>query len=236
MVEFFQAEYVVAFFTLTAMEIILGIDNIVFLAIVVEKLPKEQRAFARRLGLILAMLMRIGLLLSISWVMKLTDPWFSLFNHDFAARNLILLVGGLFLIGKSTLEIHEKVEGKSHSAKKIKAPTMSKAIIQIMVLDIVFSLDSVITAVGMVDKVGIMIAAVVASMIVMLVFAGAISNFVGRHQTIKMLAMAFLILIGVMLVAESVGQHIERGYIYFAMAFALTVEMLNLRAQKGSKA
>ncbi len=235
MSEMLSLETLIAFGTLTAMEIVLGIDNIVFLAIVVEKLKAKQRVFARRLGLFLAMFMRILLLLSISWIMKLTTPLFSAFGYDFSARNLILFLGGLFLIGKSTVEIHERIEGDSHSGKKTKATTLSSAIFQIVLLDLVFSLDSVITAVGMVDQISIMIAAVVASMAVMLVFAGSISDFVGRHPTIKMLAMSFLILIGVMLVAESVGQHIQRGYIYFAMAFSLVVEMLNLRAHKTSK-
>ncbi len=234
MSEFLQLEVLVAFGTLTAMEIVLGIDNVVFLAIVVEKLRGKERDFARRVGLILAMVMRIGLLLSISWIMGMTTPLFTVFKHDFAARHLILLLGGLFLIGKSTMEIHERVEGDHKDKKGKRAPSLKAAIAQIVVLDLVFSLDSVITAVGMVDKIPVMIAAIVVSMAVMLIFSARISNFVTKHPTIKMLAMAFLILIGVMLVAESLGQHIERGYIYFAMAFSLIVEMLNLRANKKS--
>lgn len=230
--DFLQGEYLMAFATLTALEIVLGIDNIVFLAIVVEKLKPDQRAFARKLGLFLAMLMRILLLLSINWVMRLTDPLFKVGSYEFSARNLILLLGGLFLIGKSTLEIHEKVEGAHGEGPKAKSTTLLSAIIQIVTLDLVFSLDSVITAVGMVDKISIMIAAVIVSVVIMMIFAGAVSRFVTEHPTVKMLAMAFLILIGVMLVAESVGQHIERGYIYFAMLFSLIVEFLNLRARK----
>jgi len=235
MSELFQFELLIAFGTLTAMEIVLGIDNIVFLSIIVEKLKSDQRAFARRTGLFLAMFMRICLLLSISWLMKLTEPLFTIGAFELSARNLILLVGGLFLIGKSTLEIHEKVEGHEHQKSHAKSTSLKSAILQIVILDIVFSLDSVITAVGMVDHVSVMIAAIIASMGVMLVFAGMISEFVSRHPTVKMLAMAFLILIGVMLVAESLGRHIERGYIYFAMAFSLIVELLNLRAYRKRK-
>jgi predicted tellurium resistance membrane protein TerC len=234
MSEFLQVEVLVAFGTLTAMEIVLGIDNIVFLAIVVEKLRGKEKDLARQIGLFLAMLMRIALLLSISWIMGMTKPLFTAFNHDFSARHLILLLGGLFLIAKSTMEIHERVEGDHKAQKTKRAPSLKAAITQIVLLDLVFSLDSVITAIGMVDKIPVMIAAIVAAMVVMLVFSGRISNFVTKHPTIKMLAMAFLILIGVMLVAESLGQHVERGYIYFAMAFALIVEMLNLRANKKS--
>lgn len=234
MSEYLQAEALIAFGTLTAMEIVLGIDNIVFLAIVVEKLKGKERDLARQVGLVLAMFMRIGLLLSISWIMGMTNPLFTAFNHDFSARHLILLLGGLFLIGKSVMEIHERVEGHHHGQKGKRAPSLKAAITQIVLLDLVFSLDSVITAVGMVDKIPVMVAAIVVAMGVMLAFSGRISNFVTKHPTIKMLAMSFLILIGVMLVAEGMGQHIERGYIYFAMAFALVVEFLNLRAHRKS--
>ncbi|MGE3975129.1 MAG: TerC family protein [Bdellovibrionales bacterium] len=235
MEEYLTAQVLIALLTLTSLEIVLGIDNIVFLAIVVEKLPAKDRDFARRLGLVLAMLMRILLLMSLGWVMKLTTPLFTVMDQDISARSLILLLGGLFLIAKSTLEIHEKVEGHSHAEKVVKVYSLKNALIQIVLLDLIFSLDSVITAIGMVDKISIMITAVVLSMCVMLLFAKRISDFVAAHPTVKMLAMSFLILIGVMLVMEGLGKHIEKGYIYFAMFFSLAVEMLNLRAQKKSK-
>ena len=229
------AEGWIALLTLTVLEIVLGIDNIIFISILAGKLPAAQRERARRIGLSLAMLIRIGLLLSISWVMGLTRPLFELFSHPFTGRDLILALGGLFLIGKSTLEIHDKLEGDEghHGAAKA-AATFGSVITQILLLDIVFSLDSVITAVGMAEDVAVMIAAVVIAVGVMLFSASAVSSFVERHPTVKMLALSFLLLIGVSLTAEGVGTHIPKGYIYFAMAFSVFVEMINLRIRSRS--
>ncbi len=218
--------------TLTALEIVLGIDNVVFISILAGKLPKEQQAKARNIGLALAMLTRIALLFSISWVMRLTDPLFSVFNFGISGRDLILIFGGLFLIGKSTHEIHGKLEGEEGHASERVAPSFASVIIQILLLDLVFSLDSVITAVGMVNNLWVMVTAVVIAVGFMLVFAGPVSNFVERHPTVKMLALSFLLLIGTMLVAEGFHQHIPKGYIYAAMAFSVFVEMLNLRIRK----
>ncbi len=221
----------VALLTLTALEIVLGIDNIVVLAVVTGRLPKNQQPKARQLGLSLAMFMRIGLLLSISAIMSMQRPLFTLWAHPVSGRDLILLGGGLFLIWKAVKEIHEKTEGgDSEAAHATAAKSFATAIIQIMLLDLVFSLDSVITAVGMAQRVPVMVAAIILAVLVMMLFAGAVTAFVNRHPTIRMLALAFLLLIGVMLVAEGFGKHIEKGYIYFAMAFSLFVEMLNLRA------
>lgn len=225
--------WIVPLLTLTLLEIVLGIDNVIFISILAGKLPKEQQAKARQTGLLLAFVTRVALLFSISWLMSLTKPLFTLpiLDHPLTGRDLILLLGGLFLIGKSVTEIHHKLEGDDGSANPAGGAKVSfnAVIVQILLLDIVFSLDSVITAVGMVKQLWIMIAAVVISLGVMLAFAGAISNFVNRHPTVKMLALSFLILIGVTLVGESLGQHIPKGYIYFSMAFAFLVEMLNLR-------
>ena len=233
--ELFTAENLVALLTLTALEIVLGIDNVVFISILTGKLPTEQRARARRIGLGGAMLMRIGLLLTLSWIMRLTAPLFSVGSHTVSGRDLILLLGGLFLIGKATFEIHERVEGHGAAgAKHARRVSMRMIIFQIMLLDIVFSLDSVITAVGMARALPVMIAAVIISVIVMLVFARPVGEFVEHHPTVKILALSFLLLIGVMLVADGLGQHIPKGYIYFAMAFSLLVEMLNLRMHKKS--
>lgn len=219
----------IALLTLTVLEIVLGVDNIIFISILAGKLPEERRDKARRVGLALAMLMRIALLLSLTWVMKLTSPLFSAFGRGVSGRDLILLVGGMFLIGKSTFEIHEKLEGtEGHSSAKA-AATFRGVIVQIMLLDIIFSLDSVITAVGMAQQVSVMIAAVVISVIFMMWWSRAIGDFVERHPTIKMLALSFLILIGVNLVADGLGQHIPKGYTYFAMAFSVMVEMINLK-------
>jgi len=219
----------IALITLTALEIVLGIDNIVFISILAGKLPTDQQARARTVGLALAMITRILLLLSIAWIIRLTAPLFSVLGQDISGRDLILIIGGLFLLTKSTHEIHQKLEGEEgHSSKRV-AASFSSVIVQILLLDVVFSLDSVITAVGMVDEIAIMIAAVVIAVGFMLVFAGAISRFVEAHPTVKMLALSFLILIGVNLIAEGIGQHIPKGYIYFAMAFSVGVEMLNLR-------
>ena len=233
MSELLTSENLLALLTLSLLEIVLGIDNIVFLAILTGKLPEEQRSKARRVGLALAMLMRIGLLLALSWVMRLTEPLFEPFGHSISGRDLILLGGGVFLIGKATWEIHDKLEAASeHGAKGGGKAAFGAILVQIVLLDIVFSLDSVITAVGMANQIAIMIAAVVLAVGVMLVFANAVSEFVERHPTIKMLALSFLILIGVMLVAEGMGKHIEKGYIYFAMAFSLLVELLNMRLRR----
>jgi predicted tellurium resistance membrane protein TerC len=231
-------ETITALLTLTAMETVLGIDNIIFIAILVDRLPKEQQAKTRNIGIALALIIRIALLFSISWIMTLKEPLFSVFGQSFSGRDLILLGGGLFLLAKSTFEIHHKVEGdpqihlheaEGHIKKKVDAKMM---LLQILILDIVFSLDSVITAVGMASDVSIMVAAMLISMLIMLLSAGKISGFVEKHPTIKILALSFLLLIGVMLVAESFGAHISKGYIYFAMAFSLTVEMLNMRYRK----
>lgn len=221
-----------AFATLTLLEIVLGIDNIIFLSILVGRLPAAQRPRARTVGLAMAMLMRIALLLSITWVMSLEKPFFSLFDLDFTGRSLILLGGGLFLMAKSTLEIHGSLEGEEHEHEGKGGAGFVSVIVQIAIIDIVFSLDSVITAVGMADHVEVMIAAVVAAVAVMMFLAGPISDFVDRHPTVKMLALSFLILIGVALVGEGLGFHIPKGYIYFAMAFSVVVEMLNIRLRK----
>jgi predicted tellurium resistance membrane protein TerC len=224
-----SAEGWIALGTLTVLEIVLGIDNIVFISILAGKLRQEDRARARKVGLSLAMIIRILLLLSITWVMGLTAPLFAVLGYEISGRDVILLVGGLFLIGKSTLEIHEKLEGvEGHGSAKV-AKSFASVIIQILLLDIVFSLDSVITAVGMADDVAVMILAVIIAVGVMLLSSGAISEFVDRHPTVKILALSFLLLIGVSLIGEGLDQHIPKGYIYFAMAFSVFVEMINLR-------
>ena len=224
----------IAFLTLTALELVLGIDNIVFISILVDKLPKEKRELARRIGLFMAMFMRIGLLLVLSWLVGLTAPLFTVLNQDISGRDLILISGGLFLIWKSTGEIHQSMEGEEgHASSAVKA-TFSAVIVQIMIVDMVFSLDSIITAVGMVDDVQIMIAAVVASVALMMLFAGSIGRFVSDHPTIKMLALSFLVVIGVVLIAEGFDNHVPKGYVYFAMAFSVIVEMLNIRMRKKS--
>jgi predicted tellurium resistance membrane protein TerC len=217
---------------LTFLEIVLGIDNVIFISILAGKLPYSQQAKARRLGLAFAFITRILLLLSIKWLMGLTKPLGAVFSHEFSAKDLILFAGGLFLIAKSTLEIHAKLEEAGKEPVVRTRGGLVGTIIQISLLDIVFSLDSVITAVGMAQHLPVMIAAVTVALFVMILAAGAISQVVNRHPTIKMLALAFLIMIGVMLVADGLGQHIERGYIYFAMAFSTAVEMLNLRVRR----
>ena len=223
------AEGWIALGTLTVLEIVLGIDNIVFISILAGKLPPADRERARKLGLSLAMIIRILLLVSISWVMGLTRPLFGLFGHEVSGRDLILLIGGLFLLAKSTHEIHNNLEGEEGHSEGKAAASFGATIVQILLLDIVFSLDSVITAVGMADDVSIMIIAVVIAVAVMLFASGSISAFVERHPTVKMLALSFLLLIGVSLVADGFGQHIEKGYIYFAMGFSVFVEMINLK-------
>jgi predicted tellurium resistance membrane protein TerC len=225
----------IAFATLTALELVLGIDNIIFISILVDKLPPQKRELARRIGLFMAMFMRIGLLLLLSIIVGLVAPLFTVFGQDISGRDLILILGGLFLIWKSTGEIHQSLEGEEeHGASSVKA-TMAAVILQIMVIDLVFSLDSIITAVGMVDEVAIMIAAVIASVGLMMAFASAIGRFVSNHPSIKMLALTFLVVVGVVLMAEGLGHHIPKGYIYFAMAFSLGVEMLNIRFRKRAK-
>jgi predicted tellurium resistance membrane protein TerC len=223
----------IALVTLTVLEVVLGIDNIVFISILSDKLPESQRARARNAGLGLAMVMRILLLLAISWVIGLTATLFSVFGNEISGRDIILIIGGLFLLGKATFEIHEKLEGEeSHEGAAKVSATFVGVLTQIVLLDAVFSLDSVITAVGMADEIAVMIAAVVIAIGVMLLSAGAISNFVNRHPTVKMLALSFLLLIGMSLVAEGWELHIPKGYIYFAMGFSVFVEALNLRIRK----
>ena len=221
----------ISLLTLTGLEIVLGIDNIIFISILAGKLPREQQGKARQIGLMLALITRIALLCSISWLMRLTAPLFTLplIDHGLSGRDFILGLGGLFLIAKSVHEIHGKLEGGDGEATAGRVASFTGTVVQIVLLDIVFSLDSVITAVGMANHLGVMIAAVIIALVIMLIFAGAISDFVHKHPTLKMLALSFLILIGVTLVGESLGQHIPKGYIYFSMAFAFAVEMLNLK-------
>jgi len=215
--------------TLTALEVVLGVDNVIFVSILASKLREAQRSRARRVGLFLAMFMRIGLLFSLAWMIRLTEPLFSVLGRGFAGRDLILIGGGLFLLAKSTFEIHERLEGEEGQGSTRIAPSFSAVIVQVMLLDIVFSLDSVITAVGMANDLGVMVTAVVLAVGVMMVSADAISGFVDRHPTVKILALSFLLLIGVSLVADGFQHHIPKGYIYFAMAFSVFVEMVNLR-------
>ena len=225
----------IALATLTALELVLGIDNIVFISILVDKLPKEQQERARRIGLFMAMFMRIGLLMVLSWIIGLVAPLFTVLGQEISGRDLILIVGGLFLIYKSTGEIHQSLEGEEgHSSSAVKA-TFTAVILQIMVVDMVFSLDSIITAVGMVDELAVMVAAVVLSVGMMMLFASAIGRFVSDHPTIKMLALAFLVVVGVVLIAEGLDYHVPKGFVYFAMAFSLGVELLNIRMRKRSK-
>jgi predicted tellurium resistance membrane protein TerC len=232
---FTSPELLVALLTLTVLEIVLGVDNVIFISILSAKLPKDQQARARRVGLMGAMFMRIGLLFSISWLVSLTAPLFNMLGRDFSGRDLILAGGGLFLLAKATFEIHDKLEGEEgHVSGKV-AATFASVIFQVMLLDIVFSLDSVITAVGMADHLGVMVTAVVLAVLVMLLAAESISNFVEKHPTVKILALSFLILIGMSLVADGFGQHIGKGYIYFAMGFSVFVEMINIRIRDKRK-
>jgi len=227
-----QPEAWMAFLTLTALELVLGIDNVIFISILVDKLPIHQREIARRIGLFLAMFMRIALLLLLSWIVGLTAPLFTVLAQEISGRDLILLLGGLFLLWKSTKEVHQLLEGEEGEASRRVAGKFGSVIIQIILIDIVFSLDSIITAVGMVDEVAIMIAAVIVSVALMMAFAGSIGRFVSAHPTIKMLALSFLFMIGTLLIADGFGFHVPKGYVYFAMAFSVAVEMLNIRMRK----
>jgi predicted tellurium resistance membrane protein TerC len=231
MESFLNPQALIALLTLTSLEVILGIDNIVFISILAGKLPGSQAARARSIGLMVALVTRILLLLSIAWIIGLTEPLFEVFGQEISGRDLILLVGGLFLLGKSTREIHERLEGDSGHARPKAVPSFGGVILQIGLLDIIFSLDSVITAVGMANQLWVMVTAVIIAIGIMLASAGKISDFVNRHPTIKMLALSFLLLIGFSLIVEALEFHIPKGYIYFAMAFSVFVEMLNLRAR-----
>jgi predicted tellurium resistance membrane protein TerC len=222
----------IAFLTLTLLELVLGIDNIIFISILVDKLPRERRELARRIGLFLAMFMRIGLLFLLAWISGLTAPLFTALGQELSGRDLILIGGGLFLLWKSTKEIHQLLEGEKGGESTALHATFSAVIAQITIIDIVFSLDSIITAVGMVDQVAVMVAAVVASVALMMAFAGGIGRFVSEHPTIKVLALAFLFVIGVVLIADGFDHHIPKGYVYFAMAFSVGVEMLNIRVRR----
>ena len=225
----------IAFATLTALELVLGIDNIIFISILVDKLPKAQQEMARRVGLFMAMFMRIGLLLVLAWIVGLVEPLFTVLGQAISGRDLILILGGLFLVWKSTTEIHGSMEGEEgHAAGAVKA-TLAAVLLQIMIIDLVFSLDSIITAVGMVDDVRVMIAAVITSVILMMVFASPIGRFVSAHPTVKVLALSFLVVVGVVLIADGFDHHVPKGYVYFAMAFSLGVEMINIRMRKRSK-
>jgi predicted tellurium resistance membrane protein TerC len=222
----------IAFLTLTALELVLGIDNVIFISILVDKLQKKRRDLARRIGLFLAMFMRIGLLFFLSWIVGLTEPLFSLFRQEISGRDLILIGGGLFLLWKSTKEIHQLLEGEKGEASTAVRATFSAVILQIAIIDIVFSFDSIITAVGMVDQIEVMMAAVIVSVLLMMAFAGGIGRVVSAHPTIKMLALAFLLVIGVVLIADGFDHHVPKGYVYFAMAFSVAVELLNIRMRK----
>lgn len=224
----------IALLALTALELVLGIDNVIFISILVDKLPVQRRDLARRIGLSLAMIMRIALLLVLAWIVGLTTPLFSLFRHEISGRDLILLVGGLFLLGKSTKEIHQLLEGQRGVASAVVHAAFSAVIVQITLIDVVFSLDSIITAVGMVDQVPVMVTAVIVSVLLMMAFAGAIGRVISAHPTLKMLALAFLFVIGVVLIADGFGHHVPKGYVYFAMAFSVAVEFLNIRMRKGA--
>ena len=233
---FLTADGLAAFVTLTVLEVVLGIDNVIFISILAGKLPAADRERARRVGLMGAMVMRILLLMSIAWIVRLTAPFFTIMGHPFSGRDLILAGGGLFLIYKATHEIHDKLEGEEGQVSARVAPTFGAVIVQIMLLDIVFSLDSVITAVGMADDLVIMISAVVVAVGIMMFSAGSVSGFVERHPTVKVLALSFLLLIGCSLIADGFGMHIPKGYIYFAMGFSIFVEVINLRARAKAKA
>jgi predicted tellurium resistance membrane protein TerC len=234
MSELFTTSNLISLITLSAMEIVLGIDNIVFIAILSQKVAEKDRSRVRRIGLVLALATRLGLLATLSFIMKLTAPLFTLFGQDFSGRSLVLLGGGLFLLAKSTHEIYEKLEGEhqDEAAAAKGRSSIPSILMQIMILDVVFSLDSVITAVGMAQDLWIMVTAMLISVAVMLIFANSVSEFINRHPSMKVLALSFLLLIGVLLVAEGLGQHVNKGYIYFAMAFSLVVELFNMRLRK----
>jgi predicted tellurium resistance membrane protein TerC len=234
MESFFSLEAIIAFLTLCALELVLGIDNIIFISIISDRLPKHERRKARTIGISLAVITRLLLLLSLSWIMGLTDPLFTIFKQEISGRDLILILGGLFLIAKSTHEIHQKLEATEHTTSIQKTTNFMFVIAQILLLDIVFSLDSVITAVGMVNDIPIMAAAIIVATIIMIFASHSIADFVDRHPTIKMLALSFLVLIGVALLAEGFDTHIPKGYIYFSMAYALIVEVLNIKLRKKS--
>ena len=225
----------IALLTLTVLEVVLGIDNVIFISILAGKLPQEQQKKARTIGLAMAMIMRVLLLLSLAWIVKLTAPLFTILGQEISGRDLILIGGGLFLLAKATHEIHDKLEGEEGDDIKRVAPSLTSVIVQISLLDIVFSLDSVITAVGMAKDLGVMITAVIVAVLIMLVSAGSISAFVNRHPTVKMLALSFLLLIGMSLIAEGLDFHIPKGYVYFAMAFSVFVEVLNIALRRKSK-
>ena len=225
----------IALATLTALELVLGIDNIIFISILVDKLPARQRRRARFVGLFLAMFMRVGLLPVLAWIVGLVEPLFTVLGQEISGRDLILIGGGLFLLWKSTGEIHDAFEGQGETAKTAVRASFAEVIAQIMVVDMVFSLDSIITAVGMVDRIEVMIAAVIASVALMMLFAGAIGRFVSDHPTIKVLALSFLVVVGVVLIAEGLDHHVPKGYVYFAMAFSVAVEMLNIRMRSKTK-
>jgi predicted tellurium resistance membrane protein TerC len=230
---FFTSSGLLALITLTFLEIVLGIDNIIFISILSSKLPEQQQGSARRVGLLAAMGMRILLLLSIVWITRLTAPFFYIFGHSVSGRDLILIGGGLFLLAKATIEIHDRLEGEEgHKSVRVR-PSFAAVVAQIITLDIVFSLDSVITAVGMANEISIMVTAVVLAVGVMMISAGPISAFVNRHPTLKVLALSFLLLIGIALVGDGLGMHIPKGYIYFAIGFSVFVEMINLRVRRG---
>lgn len=229
---FLLPETWIALLTLTFLEIVLGIDNIIFISIVSNKLPEHQQAKARNLGLSLALIFRIGLLLGITWIITFTEPLFTIFGHDFSGRDLILLAGGIFLIFKSTLEIHEKMEGEEHVETKKGGTTLLSVIFQIILLDIIFSFDSILTAIGLTDQIILMVIAVVISIGVMMLFSKKISDFIGKHPTLEVLALSFLILIGFMLSIEAFHYHVPKGYIYFAVFFSLVVEFLNMKMRK----
>lgn len=222
----------IAFITLVTLELVLGVDNVIFISILAGKLPEDQQSSARRTGLAMAVLSRLLLLLSLSWVIGLTEPLFAVLDFEISGRDIILILGGLFLVAKATYEIHEKLEGEEGHASARVAPTFNSVIFQVLLLDVVFSLDSVITAVGMVNEIAVMVAAVVIAAGVMIVSADPLGEFVERHPTIKMLALSFLLLIGFTLIVEGLHQHIPKGYIYFAMGFSVFVEMLNLRLRR----